>query len=290
MGLTIYFLRRYLHPMAADPSRRYALKMIKLLMRRRRVGQPPLAVVALTSHDLRVADLHGTIFSILNGSCQRVKIVLTLYKEDLPLLGGDVKRLVQAGVVELIAADKDLGPHLKYFYAMQRYRDLPVITIDDDVLYPKEMVQGLLERHAEWPEAVIGRRCFELRERDGQLAPYEEMLESLSQLEEPSHRNFATGIGGTLYPPDIFKLSDADIPAMMEMKYDDDVYLKAVEVRRNIKVLSSVHDFGQVYGHKKMDARTQSIGLWVTRNKALSDANMRYYGKEFLAAARGSAL
>ena len=37
--------------------------------------------------------------------------------------------------VEIIQGDNRLRPHNKYFYVMQKYRDLPIITIDDDVKY-----------------------------------------------------------------------------------------------------------------------------------------------------------
>lgn len=284
--LTLYFLFRSLRRKDADPSRRYALKMIPLLHRFKRNKKRPLAVVSVTSHDFRVEEMYGTIYSILNGSCQRVKIVLTLYKDDLPLLKGDMKRLVKAGVVELIVADKDLGPHLKYFYAMQRYRELPVITIDDDVLYPRGMVQSLLDDYSQYPDTVIGRRCYELRETGGQLVPYSELLCTLSQLTAPSHRNFATGIGGVLYPPDAFKLCEDNIREILEMKYDDDFYLKALEVRMGIRVLAEEHSRSRLFVCNKMDGHTQSIGLWETRNKAKSDENMKFYEKEFLSAAR----
>ncbi|MDU9375481.1 hypothetical protein McpSp1_00550 [Methanocorpusculaceae archaeon Sp1] len=37
--------------------------------------------------------------------------------------------------VEVIYCE-DIGPHTKYYYAMQSHPDSSIITVDDDVIYP----------------------------------------------------------------------------------------------------------------------------------------------------------
>lgn len=58
---------------------------------------------------------------------------MTLYKDDIKNIPEDLKFLIDEQFVELIVADKDLGPHLKYFYAMKKYKENPIITVDDDI-------------------------------------------------------------------------------------------------------------------------------------------------------------
>ena len=58
---------------------------------------------------------------------------MTLYKDDIKNIPEDLKFLIDEQFVELIVADKDLSPHLKYFYAMKKYKENPIITVDDDI-------------------------------------------------------------------------------------------------------------------------------------------------------------
>ena len=241
-------------------------------------------IVSLTSHDLRLKNDTTTkvIFQILKGTFKDLKVCLTLYKEDVKLIPAKLQQLIDLGEVELIVADKDLAPHLKYFYAMQKYRNLPVITIDDDVLYPLDMVEKLYKAHQENPNCIIARRCFHITSSNGKLNSYHDWMRHFTGIvKEPTHKIFATGIGGILYPAHCLELSEDNINEIMDIRFDDDLYLKALEVRKNLKIVNICPTWQALYEKNLADAVTQSIALWNNRNIIESDKNIAKYQEEF---------
>ena len=218
-------------------------------------------IVSLTSHDLRLKNDTTTkvIFQILKGTFKDLKVCLTLYKEDVKLIPAKLQQLIDLGEVELIVADKDLAPHLKYFYAMQKYRNLPVITIDDDVLYPLDMVEKLYKAHQENPNCIIARRCFHITSSNGKLNSYHDWMRHFTGIvKEPNNIN-----------------------EIMDIRFDDDLYLKALEVRKNLKIVNICPTWQALYEKNLADAVTQSIALWNNRNIIESDKNIAKYQEEF---------
>jgi hypothetical protein len=233
-------------------------------------------IISLTSHDLRLKNDTTTkvIFQILRGTFKDLKVCLTLFKDDVKLIHPNLQQLIDIGLVELIVADKDLGPHLKYFYAMQKYRNLPVITIDDDIIYPTEMIENMVNAY-NTHKCIIARRCYAITEG---LDYYTWLNNGCSYSEEPTHKLFATGIGGILYPPDCLKISDANIDEILRIKYDDDFYLKALEVRHDIKI--ATYKMNRLYVKNLDDAYTQSCARW-NENMNRANAGIALFINEF---------
>ena len=239
-------------------------------------------IVSLTTHSIRVAQVARTaIWSIIQNTYKDIHIVLTLYKDDLKLIPEDLQLMIDNGTVELIIAEKDLGPHLKYFYAMQKYRENPVITIDDDVIYPEKMIEEMVNAYKKYPTCVIARRSYLISGRNGNLDSYHVWLRNFTGLKEPTHKIFATGIGGILYPPNCLDLSADNIEEILTVKYDDDFYLKALEIRKNLKIVNICAKWNELYKKNLTDSTTQSISLWYNKNKSESDKNIEKFKKEF---------
>ena len=234
-------------------------------------------IVSLTTHSIRVAQVARTaIWSIIQNTYKDVHIVLTLYKDDVKLIPEDLQLMIDTDFVELIIADKDLGPHLKYFYAMQKYRDNPVITIDDDVIYPENMIEDMVDAYKRY-NCIIARRCFEITADMN----YHNWLRCLSQINLPSHKNFATGIGGILYPPNCLDVSDNNVEEILKIRYDDDFYLKALEVRKGLKIMNIVYSWANLFKKNLTDAYTQSIALWNSNVHKANDG-IKLFEKEFI--------
>ena len=234
-------------------------------------------IVSLTTHSIRVAQVAKTaIFSILQNTYKDVHIVLTLYKDDIKLINDDLQLMIDAGLVELIVADKDLGPHLKYFYTMQKYRENPVITIDDDVIYPENMIEEMVNASKKY-NCIIGRRCYEIKSN---MNYHKWLWTGISQIKEPTHKNFATGIGGILYPPNCLDLSDNNVEEILKIKYDDDFYLKALEVRKDLKIMSIIYNGDLLFKKNLKDPYTQSIGLWNSNVHKANDG-IKMFESEF---------
>ncbi len=147
--------------------------------------------------------------------------------------------LIFNGKIELFVSPIDLGPHLKYFFTMKRYSDVPIIIIDDDIIYPDGFIDELLQYHAKYSDCILSRRPEKISvDGNGNFVHYHFWPRPYFQ-EDPSHSLFATGVGGILFPPNCFSLEESNIIEIVsKCKYDDDVYIKVLALRNGIKVKS----------------------------------------------------
>ena len=190
-------------------------------------------LVSLTSHGVRLKYVAKTIFSILRQS--KVKVVLTLFKDDVKNITDDLCLLIDNGVVELIVSDIDLGPHLKYFFAMKKYKEWNVITIDDDCLYSSDFLNTLSDYHKRYPNSIITRRAHLMTFTDGKLNRYNNWKMCVKKSTDSRHI-LPTGVGGVLYPPNVLDIDSVDIEELKKCFFADDIYLKVLENRKNLDI------------------------------------------------------
>lgn len=168
-------------------------------------------------------------------------IVMTLFKDDFEKLDGDLKKLVDGGALEVIVAEENLGSHLKYYHAMRKYHDKPIITVDDDREYSPNVIAGLVEKHeALTYKSVVGISSPKMKRNDAltRLVPYNDWCRG-SQLMKPNRKSFvamAEGFAGVLYPPKCFDLNGINFDELKSILYHDDMYLKVLEIRNRIPV------------------------------------------------------
>ena len=95
------------------------------------------------------------------------KVIFFIYKDDLKYYKLDIKD------VEIISTEKNLKPHLKYYYAMSMFRDYAIITLDDDTGYSKDTFGTLFNAYIEDPNVICGRRSHLMTfKNNGELKPY----------------------------------------------------------------------------------------------------------------------
>ena len=158
------------------------------------------AVVTLTSHADRIRRVFAAIESIGRGRRRPRRILLYLGRQYEPQpLPRSLQRLQGRGL-EVIYVD-DVGPHTKYYpYLLANERfDHPLVTADDDKLYPRDWLAGLLDAYRARPDLIHCWRAREIRTGSGGLLPYREWPLCASTNEAFHH--FATGVGGVIYPP-----------------------------------------------------------------------------------------
>lgn len=190
-------------------------------------------IVSFTSYGERLEKLAPIMVeSLKNQKDKRFKIVLTVYKED-------VKHIPKQfyNDVEIIISDVDLKSHLKYFYTMQKYKECPIITVDDDVMYKEDMTLTLYNSWNNNQKNVSCLRAHKIVvDNNGIPINYKDWIwETFA--EGPSEYLFATGVGGVIYPPDCLKITKEDIPEIEKCLYADDVYLKHKEYKKGIKTI-----------------------------------------------------
>ena len=200
-------------------------------------------VVSLTSHTKERLENVGMYLysSIFRYHLDGVHVVLTLYKDDVPFIPSSLRTMINSGLVELIVADQNLRCHLKYFYAMKKYRNVPIITIDDDSVYPPQMIPDLLAAMEKYPNCIIGRSGCLLNVYNSYTNNFNinsgvDRISSWNgHYDEPRIDLNVEGYGGVLYPPDILKVNDSYIPEILETPRADDIYLMVIENRLGVK-------------------------------------------------------
>lgn len=158
-------------------------------------------MISLTTHGSRIGKCHLAIESIIRGKERPARLILWMSEKDMqhPLprsLRGQVKRGVEVRIAD------NLGPHTKYFptLAVVEGCSVPLVTADDDILYPRYWLKKLVECHELAAEDIFCYRARVMRfESPERLAPYESWpyASSMNVGEGPL---FITGVSGALYP------------------------------------------------------------------------------------------
>lgn len=197
-------------------------------------------ILSLTSYGERLKNKITDIVinSLLNQTHKPYKICLTLYQGDLQYMSDNLKQLVDNNIIELIISSEDIGPHKKYFYVMQKYRNYPIITFDDDIIYDSDVVESLVRSYKKHPNCISARRVHMITYNNkGCINKYKQWRYEYKYETSPNKDLFATGGGGTLYPPDILNINDRLLSQIYNMWHVDDIFLKYVELQKGINVV-----------------------------------------------------
>ena len=160
-------------------------------------GKPPLFIVTLTSYGRRTEDTAPyAIWSLFEQSVKPDKIVLWLDEDkwnlnNIPEL---LKTEIEMGLE--IRFCKDIKSYTKLNHALKCFPNDVLVTVDDDIYYPKDWLELLLKTHRENPQKICCHRAHAIR--DGK--PYNKWKWRASVRDNPS-KIFPTGVGGILYPP-----------------------------------------------------------------------------------------
>ena len=193
-------------------------------------------VVSLTSYGLRIDTVYLTIESIACGSLLPSELILWLDDEErsrsLPVT---LQRLIQRGLSVRIC--ENYGPHKKYFPYVnsQEKFAVPLVTADDDILYPRNWLQSLTEAFERNPNVV---NCFRARIvsfQGDRMAPYAKW--PLCQSTKPSWRHLLNGVSGVIYPPRLLAaLRTAGQAFEQCCPRADDIWLHANATRAGFKI------------------------------------------------------
>lgn len=197
-------------------------------------------IVSLTTFPERIEYVHLAIRSILYQTKRPKKIVLWLGKEFFPLTEDDLP----SSLLELkpqgleIEFCIDIKAHTKYFYAFQKYPEDLIVTVDDDIIYPKNLLEVLLDTHQKYPNCVVANRVRNVEIEDNNFKPYREWKINSLNVSNPSKKILATGVSGVLYQPKLFLKSTFDIEGIKKTNcIGDDIWLKAAQIISNIPVV-----------------------------------------------------
>ena len=114
-------------------------------------------VISLTTVPTRLGTLKAVLHSLMQQSISGVPIELHIARgvrstgATWPEMPGWLTNL---RAVQVIEHDHDLGPAMKYLPALEAHRKHAVVVVDDDVLYPRDLVERLLQADMGWRGAA----------------------------------------------------------------------------------------------------------------------------------------
>ena len=116
------------------------------------------AIISLTSWKMRINTVSKTLYSLIK-QCPGFHIVLVLSEEEFPKmmdeLPENLKLFVDNELIELLWVYKNYKSFKKVLFTMDKYRDVPVISADDDCIYTCNYAQKLYDEWVKHPHCVI---------------------------------------------------------------------------------------------------------------------------------------
>ena len=184
----------------------------------------PLSV-SLTSYAARFGTLPLTLRSLVSQTVLPDRIVLWVSEKDLPELPEAVYEIGDP-LLE-VRVTEDIGPFTKIIPSLSYRPDDAIVTADDDTYYWPTWLEELTLEWSGDPGDIVAHRVHRITlDAEGNPLPYREWLIDDLDSRNPSPLNFATGVGGVLYPPDSFHADVMRADIFLELSGGaDDIWL-----------------------------------------------------------------
>ncbi|MEO8003687.1 MAG: hypothetical protein ABI771_02195 [Betaproteobacteria bacterium] len=193
-------------------------------------------VVSMTTYGKRLETAFFAIESIARGSLLPSRLILWIDETDvLARLPLPLRRLQERGLE--ILPTSNFGPHKKYFPYVQASNafDRPLVTADDDVIYPQDWLEGLQRAYDARGDLIHCYRANVVKMDGDGFAPYRTWGRCSDTGE--SFLNFATGVSGILYPPEFLAYLKRQGNGFLECcPRADDVWLHAAALRSGVMI------------------------------------------------------
>jgi hypothetical protein len=200
------------------------------------ITAPGGPVVSLTSYETRIHTVYLAIESIARGHVLPSRMILWI--DDKALFGNlpaAIRRLMQRGLE--VKFCKNYGPHKKYYPYLESLQKIeaPLVTADDDVLYPRSWLKRLVEAFQQFPDVVNCYRASVMVMNQEGIAKYDSW--ELADSTKPSFCHVAGNGAGVIYPPKFLKgLKNAGNAFEDCCPKADDLWLHVQALRAEYKV------------------------------------------------------
>ncbi len=191
----------------------------------------------MTSFPARFQFIHLTIESLLHQTVKPDMIILWLSSKEASLekLPEKVRKLQKRGLT-IKFVQENYKPYKKLIYTVQENPEAKIITCDDDIIYRKDMIEGLVRTHKKFPNCIVANRCVQLKRNKDGLKPYREL--KIATNHSPSFSLLPTGVGGVLYFSNSLHqdLTNAALFTKLAPS-NDDIWFKAMSLLNNTKIV-----------------------------------------------------
>lgn len=242
----------------------------------------PSLAISLTSYPKRFPKLHLTLKTLLTQSVRADHVILWIAHSDMAELPASVLGLRKYGL-EIRTCD-DLRSYKKIVPLLASGFTGHIVTADDDVYYPVDWLKELVNeaKVQGGKNTVFFHRGHKISLDDRKRPKPYKLWTPVLTPGVASNMYFPTGVGGVLYPPDVFDPRVVDAALFQECCPDtDDIWLFLMARLRGAKWQKVGHRF-----HFRSWLGTQEFGLRVenvenNRNDTQFQAAMLLLGFDF---------
>lgn len=199
-------------------------------------------IVSFTTISKRLNDLPLMLKSIFSQTVLPNRLIMYVYEGDF--VGINLEKILKNEIscgLEIIYLKENLKSHKKYYYAMLDFPSDIIITVDDDIIYSKKMIENLLKSYREYPNCISAQRCHGMVfDSNSNLTNYTDWDYEILGKHEPSRTSFFTSGGGTLFPPNFRSEELFNKKNIKKLSFlADDVWLNMNAYHMNIKTRKS---------------------------------------------------
>lgn len=198
-------------------------------------------IVSMTSYGERANKVYIAIDSLLSQSVRPYKIILWLSEDEFnnQTLPNELKERMQKFDYFEVGYCEDLKPHKKYYESMIQYANKCIVTADDDVFYPIDWLETLINLHNEYPRMICCTNAHKIVLENNKILKYD-CWENLTNETGPSLLLCPVGIGGVLYPPKSLDDNVFDKNAIKQCCLNaDDLWLRVMGIIKGTSVVKT---------------------------------------------------
>lgn len=178
---------------------------------------------SMTTYPGRFKSALVAIESISNQTKRPYALVVNISEEDWKAAQLDFIRKAKFAFKGWLIVEPcvNLKPANKIIPTAQKHGDSIIITFDDDVVYPADRAEKLLEKHKEYRDHPIAFRTRKIIFNKKKPMPYVSWHVS-HDVDGPDKLNFPTSVSGSLYPANFFPDSFFDTEKYIKLSHDND--------------------------------------------------------------------
>lgn len=218
-------------------------------------------IVSLTTYPKRFNSIELCLKSLVLQNEKPDRIIVYLGSDAIGVkLPERVRQFEKFGVEFRYDKKNNLRSHKKYYYAMQEFPEAVIVTADDDIIYPPNWLQSLLQSYEKNPNCISARRVhLMVRGKDGKLKKYNHWIDQYRKEFNPSNSLIATGNSGILYPPHSIDDKAFDVDKIRKLCLNaDDIWIKCMAILKGTKYVWVQNNEVELPGVEEKEGTTLS--------------------------------
>lgn len=227
--------------------------------------------VSVTSHPARFNALAISLSALKAQILQPQSINVYIADADMAVLPNSIRELEKSGYISINSCD-DLGSGKKLIPALKAQRNLPIITIDDDLYFENELFLHLMINHYLYPDAIIAARVHRLAVNEaGDVLPFSTWHKHYDLTEGPAKDLMPTTGAGTLFPSKALHEDASESALYTKLSHNTDDLWWFFQARRKGTLIRRLSGLD----HLSFIDSTQEVGLWKNGNQDRNEVNLK---------------